>query len=100
MVIVTTELVIWLRSGAREGIPLICSASGRTLASAAMLPPAIARPNTTAPISLFIIVIVMIISFCQSMKPVGMFLVRTLDDSLREERYLEHAAGIANDAIE
>jgi hypothetical protein len=35
------------------------------------------------------------------MKPVGMFLVRTLDDSLfAEERYLEHAAGIANDVIE
>jgi hypothetical protein len=49
MAIVTTAASTCLRIGASEDMLLICSAGSRTLALAAMLPPATMRLNTTAP---------------------------------------------------
>src|SRR5215472_9179101 len=68
MAIVTTEDAIRLRTGAREGISLICSVGSRTLASAGMLPPATARLKVIAQTTPFRILIVIIISLSASMK--------------------------------
>src|SRR5215468_1081295 len=60
MVTVTTAAFTSLRGDRARATPLICSAGRRMLAPAAMLPPPIARPDATAPSSLFIIRVAMV----------------------------------------